>query len=178
VEVSRAELKQRINDLITDLSKDQPLFLVFHDHHGDIEYLRSKAVQAPIDGFTTILPEAAPAKGLFVIDTKELFSALEGESFASQSKLERVCRLLGYKPEYLHNAGNDAHYTMLAVVEMISNEEIDAQRERRWPGRTASTGVSGGPGVRVEFNQWEEESDISDTEGILGGWARAVNEAA
>lgn len=69
-------------------------------------------------------------------------------------------------------------YTMLAVVEMISNEEIDAQRERRWPGRTASTGVSGGPGVRVEFNQWEEESDISDTEGILGGWARASNEAA
>ena len=162
-----------------------------------VRFLRSKSVQAPIDGFTTILPEAAPAKGLFVIDTKELFSALEGESFASQSKLERVCRLLGFKPEYLHNAGNDAHvrapshgasnrfpdvqciqYTMLVVVEMISGEEIDAQRERRWPGRTASTGVSGGPGVRVQFNQWEEESDISDTEGILGGWARASNEAA
>ena len=74
-----------------------------------ISFLRSKAVQAPIDGFTTVLPEAAPAKGLFVVDTKELFSALEGESFASQSKLERVCRLLGFKPEYLHNAGNDAH---------------------------------------------------------------------
>jgi len=37
VEVSRAEFKKRINDLITDLSKDKPLFLIFHDHHGDIE---------------------------------------------------------------------------------------------------------------------------------------------
>ena len=69
-------------------------------------------------------------------------------------------------------------YTMLTIVEMISGEEIDAQRERRWPGRTDSTGVAGGPGVRVQFNRWEEESDISDTEGILGGWARASNEAA
>jgi len=111
-----------------------------------------------------------------VLDTKELFSALEGEGFGSQSKLERVCRLLGFKPEYLHNAGNDAHYTMLAAAEMISGEEIDTQRERRWPGRTDTTGVAGGPGVRVQFKQWEEESDISDTEGILGGWARASNE--
>lgn len=67
-------------------------------------------------------------------------------------------------------------YTMLAAVEMISNEEVDAQRERRWPGRSSTTGVAGGPGVRVTFQQWEEESDISDTEGILGGWARARNE--
>jgi len=176
VEVSRAVFKQRIGDMITDLSKDQPLFLIFHDHHGDIEYLKSKAVQAPIDGFTTVLPELVPTRGIFVIDTNELFSALEGESFANQSKLERVCRLLGFKPEYLHNAGNDAHYTMLAAAEMISNEEVDTQRERRWPGRTSTTGVGGGPGVRVEFQQWEEESDISDTEGIIGGWARVREE--
>jgi len=110
-----------------------------------------------------------------VVDTRELFSALEGESFANQSSLERVCRLLGYKPEYLHNAGNDAHYTMLVAMEMIGNEEVDTQRERRWPGRTSTTGVAGGPGVRVQFNQWEEESDLSDTEGILGGWARPGN---
>ena len=67
---------------------------------------------------------------------------------------------------------------MLAAAEMISGEEVDTQRERRWPGRTDTTGVSGGPGVRVQFNQWEEESDISDTEGILGGWARVRKEVA
>ena len=65
---------------------------------------------------------------------------------------------------------------MLTAAEMISGEEIDTQRERRWPGRTDTTGVGGGPGVRVQFRQWEEESDISDTEGILGGWARASSE--
>ena len=67
---------------------------------------------------------------------------------------------------------------MLAAVEMISNEEVDTQRERRWPGRTDTTGVAGGPGVRVKFQQCEEESDISDTEGIMGGWARALNKPA
>jgi hypothetical protein len=67
---------------------------------------------------------------------------------------------------------------MLAAVEMISNEEVDTQRERRWPGRTDTTGFGGGAGVRVQFKKWEEGSDISDTEGILGGWARAPNEAA
>lgn len=72
-------------------------------------YLKSKTVQAPIDGFTTVLPELVPTRGIFVVDTRELFSALEGEGFANQSKLERVCRLLGFKPDYLHNAGNDAH---------------------------------------------------------------------
>jgi hypothetical protein len=72
-------------------------------------YLLSKAVQAPIAGYTTDLPEAAPTKGIFVLDTRELFSALEGENSVNQSNLERVCRLLGFKPEYLHNAGNDAH---------------------------------------------------------------------
>jgi len=50
-----------------------------------------------------------------VLDTKELFSALEGDSFSTQSKLERVCRLLGFKPEYLHNAGNDAHVRPLPL---------------------------------------------------------------
>lgn len=67
---------------------------------------------------------------------------------------------------------------MLAAMEMLSNEEVDTQRERRWPGRTDTTGVAGGPGVRVQFQPNEEGSDISDTEGILGGWARPLNEAA
>ena len=79
-------------------------------------YLKSKAVQAPIDGFTIVLPELIPDKGIFVVDTRELFSALEGESFTTQSKLERVCRLLGFKPEFLHNAGNDAHVRVIPYL--------------------------------------------------------------
>ena len=68
-----------------------------------------------------MLPEKAPTKGLFVVDTRELFSALEGESFTNQSKLERVCRLLGFKPEYLHNAGNDAYVRSLYIPLDIPN---------------------------------------------------------
>ena len=82
-------------------------------------YLQSKAVQAPIDGFTTVLPEMVPSRGVFVVDTGELFSALEGEGFSNKSKLERVCRLLGFKPDYLHNAGNDAHVRMLSSSQLL-----------------------------------------------------------
>jgi len=62
-----------------------------------------------------------------VVDTRELFSALEGESFVNQSKLERVCRLLGFKPEYLHNAGNDAY--VRSLLPSISQVYFDVGRD-------------------------------------------------
>lgn len=62
-----------------------------------------------------------------MLDTRELFSALEGESFANQSKLERVCRLLGFKPEYLHNAGNDAHVRPLFNI--LNESFFDVERD-------------------------------------------------
>lgn len=51
---------------------------------------------------------------------------------------------------------------------MMSGDPVDMQREKRWPGRTDTTGP-GGKGVRVRFNANEEDSDMSDTEGVLGG---------
>lgn len=56
-----------------------------------------------------MIPDAPPSDGTFVVDTAEMFSALEGHS-GERRNLERMCRLLGMRDlAYMHNAGNDAH---------------------------------------------------------------------
>lgn len=56
-----------------------------------------------------LLPEATPEDGIFVVDTSDLFAALEGEGGHNRRSLERVCRHLQIPTSFLHNAGNDAH---------------------------------------------------------------------
>lgn len=50
-----------------------------------------------------------PDEGQFVVDTSDLFAALEGAGTVDRKSLGRVCNLLQLPTEYLHNAGNDAH---------------------------------------------------------------------
>jgi DNA polymerase III epsilon subunit-like protein len=50
-----------------------------------------------------------PTKGIFVVDTIQLFAALEGDGGQNGRSLDRICKHLQIYPEYLHNAGNDAH---------------------------------------------------------------------
>lgn len=54
-----------------------------------------------------VLPDATPDEGIFVVDTSDLFGALEGEANNRRS-LDRVCRHLQIPTTDLHNAGNDA----------------------------------------------------------------------
>jgi hypothetical protein len=161
--VTKAEFKTRICDLFVRLSGHGPIYLVFHDNSQDIKYLKSKAVGAPLAGLSYILPDAVPEEGLFVVDTSDLFGALEGEGSATRRSLDRVCKHLQVPTEYLHNAGNDAHYTLLAMKSMASGDPLDIQREKRWPNRT---GTAGSHGVQVQFQPWEENSDYSDQEGV------------
>ena len=56
-----------------------------------------------------MLPDAPPQDGIFIVDTSDLFAALEGEAGGNRRSLERVCRHLQITTTYLHNAGNDAH---------------------------------------------------------------------
>lgn len=48
------------------------------------------------------------------------------------------------------------------MISMASGDPVDEQREKRWPNRT----VNGQP--KVEFADWEEDSEMSDMEGIFG----------
>ncbi|EGO01874.1 hypothetical protein SERLA73DRAFT_150940 [Serpula lacrymans var. lacrymans S7.3] len=173
--VTRADFKQRIQDLISSLSENGPVYLVFHDNNQDIKYLRSKMVDAQLPELTFLLPDATPSEGMFIIDTSDLFAALEGESGHNRRSLERVCRHLQIPTEYLHNAGNDAHHTLQALTAMASGDPLDIQREKRWPNRTdTANSINGshvGAGVKVQFQAWEDEDDFSDQEGLFASYS-------
>ncbi|KAI0650785.1 hypothetical protein C8Q79DRAFT_901946 [Trametes meyenii] len=159
--VDKRAFKQRIQGLIARLRESGPVFLVFHDSSQDIKYLKSDAVQA-LDRLDYLLPDA-PQKGeIYVVDTADLFATLEGDSSGNRRSLERVCRHLQIPSQFLHNAGNDAHYTLDAAMAMVSGDPVDQQREKRWPARTADNQP------KVQFRDWEEDSDFSDLEGVAG----------
>ena len=48
------------------------------------------------------------------------------------------------------------------MMKMAAGSPLDQQREERWPGHTRDTQP------KVEFLDWEEDSDLSDMEGIFG----------
>ncbi|KAJ7129568.1 hypothetical protein C8R44DRAFT_777095 [Mycena epipterygia] len=169
VEVTKAGLKAKLSSLISDMHSHGPIFLVFHDSSQDIKIL--KMLEAPIDLVVYDLPEAEPIQGIFIVDTAGLFGALEGDGHSKRA-LQQVCNHLQIPTEYLHNAGNDAYYTLLALREMASGEPLDTQREMRWPNRTGNPGTNSG--VKVQFNPYEEDSDFSDQEGVLGGYSPAT----
>ena len=47
---------------------------------------------------------------------------------------------------------------------MASGNQVDRQREDRWPKQTPSSSELGST-VKVVHNRWEEDSDYSDLEG-------------
>jgi len=116
-DVTMNQLKERIHNMIQSMATPGPLFLVFHDNSQDIKYLRSPEIDAPLDGLSFFLPETcteaetSDTPKIYVVDTSELFAALEGDSGGQKRSLERVCRLLQIKStftQHMHNAGNDA----------------------------------------------------------------------
>jgi hypothetical protein len=162
-DVTLKQLREHIHDMIQSTRKPGPLFLVFHDNHEDLKYLRSSEIEAPLEDLSFFLPEscaeaeASDTNKVYVIDTSELFAALEGDSGGQKRSLERVCRLLQIKSEFtqhLHNAGNDARCTHLALKEMAGGDPLDMQRTARWPQHTSANS-----GLRVRFSKEDEDSD-------------------
>ncbi|KAF8591516.1 hypothetical protein K439DRAFT_1650751 [Ramaria rubella] len=149
-------LKKLIHDQITSHSSHGPLYLVFHDYSQDIKYL--KAMGAPIDGISYTLPDLPPDQGIYVVDTSSLFAALEGRADETRS-LSRMCALLQIPNlDRFHNAGNDSHFTMLALKVMASGDPLDRQRAARWPDQQTQVNSAGGKGI---------DSDCDDMEGIF-----------
>ncbi|KIK68033.1 hypothetical protein GYMLUDRAFT_36845 [Collybiopsis luxurians FD-317 M1] len=159
--VTKKEFKARIQKLFHDLRSNDHVFLVFHDSNSDIKYLKSPMIEVDLTGLSYTLPSGpSTGTGTFVVDTADLFGGLQGEGNNSRG-LEQVCNQLGLKTEFLHNAGNDAHYTLAACIEMASGDAVDIQRDKRWPGRTK-------PGtLTVEIDDMDnEDSEGSDLEDI------------
>ncbi|KAF8505779.1 hypothetical protein F5888DRAFT_1651703 [Russula emetica] len=162
-DVTMKQLKERIHNMIHSMATPGPLFLVFHDNSQDIKYLRSPEIDAPLDGLSFFLPEScteaetSDTPKVYVVDTSELFAALEGDSGGQKRSLERVCRLLQIKStftQHMHNAGNDARCTYLVLKELAGGDPLDMQRVSRWPQHTSSNS-----GLRVPFSKEDEDSD-------------------
>ncbi|KAJ7042879.1 hypothetical protein C8F04DRAFT_1219026 [Mycena alexandri] len=134
VELTKAGLRAKVSNLISRMRVHGPVFLVFHDARGDIRTLNG--LSAPIETAVYELPNITPTEGIFIVDTQILFGGLTGRS-KEQVGLGTVCNQLGIKTEFLHNAGNDAEYTLQALREMASGEPLDIQAAKRWPSSTA-----------------------------------------
>lgn len=98
--MSMSECRSFMNDLILKYwgRSDVPdAVLVGHNVRADINWLRSVGVRIP--------------DPLAIVDTSKLHSL----SFTSGGSLRSILRLLQIPHGYLHNAANDAYYTLLAA---------------------------------------------------------------
>ncbi|KAF5390616.1 hypothetical protein D9757_002705 [Collybiopsis confluens] len=166
--VTKKDFKDRVQKLFHDLKSNDSVFLVFHDANEDIKYLRSSMVEVDLTGLSYTLPSgSSPQNDIFVVDTVDLFGGLQGEGNSSRG-LEQVCNQLGLNPEFMHNAGNDAHYTLAACKEMANGDAVDLQRDKRWPGQTV-------PGtLRVDIDALDDE-DAPESDDLEEIYQKALN---
>ncbi|KAF3121243.1 hypothetical protein TWF703_002002 [Orbilia oligospora] len=103
--VPLAETKEAIVAFMCTPEKYQRI-LIGHDINADIEYLRKLGYDDELKDFSMIF------------DTAEIWKAF-ADTFDGIG-LSRLCSELDISAWNLHNAGNDARYTMEAFVKMIS----------------------------------------------------------
>ncbi|KAF9013818.1 hypothetical protein BDZ89DRAFT_963002 [Hymenopellis radicata] len=147
---------QVLTDLFERLNTYGPTFLVFHDAHGDLKWgLTLEHIKAPVDSLSGCLPDYLPTAGMFLVDTSDLFATLLTDESFNRHKLEKMCDLLQIpNVGHLHNAGNDAHFTLKALQSMACGPPIDVQREQRWPQHLQSY-----DGLPLEISEEDEETD-------------------
>jgi hypothetical protein len=145
----------RIKELVEKAASEGPVFLIFHDARHDLKDLETIGVPRCVESIN--IPDTPPPRGQYAVDTSSMFAALNGDP-NSHVGLARACRLLGLKGmEKMHNAGNDAHFTLMAFQSMASGPPVDAQREERWPGRLED--APDPATLKVGFKSEDEYSD-------------------
>lgn len=136
------------------------IVLVFHDAAADIKFLDA-------EGYDILSEENV----IDVLDTKEM------DQYVTRSQnphsLEAVLRSLDISYRYLHNAGNDAMYTMRAMVSLaLKQRQISVARA----GKEKKKKPANGHVPYAEFNQQGDEGWSSGGEESDGGFApRAQN---
>lgn len=95
---------------------------VGHNLQGDLRWLRKMGIKIPADdGLDYTLQRAVPKEQtekdepIFVLDTEKLYRLCYG---SKGSNLGRLLRLFRIPHAFLHNAGNDAHYTLKLLMHM------------------------------------------------------------
>ncbi|GCF00121.1 hypothetical protein ZYGM_003119 [Zygosaccharomyces mellis] len=112
---------------------------VGHNLHGDLKWLRMLGVNIPDDHQMDFnLTNLKENKQTYVLDTEKLYRSCYG-NFGGN--LGRILRLFRIPHAFLHNAGNDAHYTLQLLMCMCdvsfrkhaNMDELEAiQRRIKW----------------------------------------------
>lgn len=86
---------------------------VGHNVKGDLRWLSSIGVKIPKDLDHEVLALGHKKKRIGVLDTEKLFRLSYG---SKGSSLGKILRLLEIPHAYLHNAGNDAYFTLKLLM--------------------------------------------------------------
>lgn len=94
-----------------------------HDPRSDIVAINllgidTNSYQRSIHAFSSATP---PTSGVWILDSQAIFC---GWSRAKRkARLELCCEALQVPTRRLHNAGNDAHYTLALLEAMLEREK-------------------------------------------------------
>lgn len=122
-----SEIRPLLSDIIDNatfvdpadgLTKKRPVVLVFHESSSDIKYLR-------------LLPYYVEmAKNVIdIVDTREMHQCLVRSN--DSASLANVLHYLNIPYRHLHNAGNDAVYTLQAMVALAVRKRVMSLEDTR-----------------------------------------------
>lgn len=134
--------------------KERNIILLGHDIRSDLEYLRTLGSKIfaparstyPVAVMEMIGSDEGPMKVLTSIiealDTAPLYRVLKQET--QPRSLSSMLDDLGIPGYFLHNGGNDARYTMEALIAMVIKARLEEDKLRR-EGDKVATGSKGEP---------------------------------
>ncbi|CEQ42340.1 SPOSA6832_04149 [Sporobolomyces salmonicolor] len=122
-----------LHALFSTLSSTSPAYLIFHDPRGDLRALANLGFDVERD-FERELKRMENASrnnedgGVWIVDTQRLFGAwLERKS---QVGLEKACAEFEVPTKRLHNAGNDAHYTLDLFERLMDRSRVPSPNSK------------------------------------------------
>ncbi|EDO18965.1 hypothetical protein Kpol_2002p35 [Vanderwaltozyma polyspora DSM 70294] len=88
--------------------------IVGHNIKGDINWMKNLGIRLPELEYTNMI---SVIKGVYVMDTEQIYKKNITEEGCS---LGKILRLLKIPHAFLHNAGNDANYTLKLLLHLTS----------------------------------------------------------
>lgn len=152
--VDLAETKQPDPETLQRGPKDRNILLVGHDVRSDLEYLRNLGSKIfapsrstyPIAAMDIMATGEVPAKILasFVeaLDTAPLYRVLKKET--QNRSLGSIVTDLGLPCYFPHNGGNDARYTLEALVAMLVKARLEDDENPKEDDETVKKPVESG----------------------------------
>ncbi|KAL8277378.1 hypothetical protein RQP46_010218 [Phenoliferia psychrophenolica] len=114
----QAQLLSTLSSLFSS-STSTPLYLIAHDPRSDLVALSLLGI--PTTPFLPSVPSPPPTTGIFILDSQDLYCGLVREK--GKRKLELCASQLDVQTRRLHNAANDAKYTLDIFERMMTMTE-------------------------------------------------------